>query len=284
MEDLFKKLTSSEEDNRPSEDKISKFDLSEEDCEIDEVHSVLEMAEDVLPKLDIVLKKPEAMETKLDNLGNFVKNVDAKVNALTTKVETLEATTRNAMKSIEELDRGLAFLNSEVEGLKKLERDCAALRQQVLYMGVYQRRENFRFYGIEEDPEGAEDTRKVLLNFLQSELDIDDASDIEFQRVHRIGRFNQQAPKPRQIIARFLRYPDRERVMSNAKKLKGKKIGISADLPKERRYCLIFLLQRRRESRLILVGRNPINCLLMADYFLLRRVTQTIFFLFLFPY
>ena len=193
------------------------------------------------------------------------------------------------MKSIEELDRGLAFPNSEVEGLKKLEKDCAALRQQVLYMGVYQRRENLRFYGIEEDPEGAEDTRQVLIDFLQSELDIDDASDIEFQRVHRIGRFNQQAPKPRQIIARFLRYPDRERVMSNAKKLKGKKFGISADLPKEivdRRKKVLpnFLLQRRRASRFILVGRNSINCLLMADYFLLRRVTQTIFFLFLFPY
>ena len=142
------------------------------------------------------------METKVDNLGNFVKNVEAKVNALTTKVETLEATTRNAMKSIEELDKGLAFLNSEseVEGLKKLEKDCAALRQQVLYMWVYQRRENLRFYSI-EDPEGAEDTRQVLIDFLQSELDTDDTSDIEFQLVHRIGPFNQQAPKPRQIIA-----------------------------------------------------------------------------------
>ena len=146
MEDLFQKLkrksrksssTSSEEDNRPSEDKRSKVDLSEEDCGIDEVHSVLEMAENVLPKLDIVLKKRKAMETKLDNLGSYVKNVDAKVNALTTKVETLETTTRNAMKSIEELDRGLAFPNSEVEGLKKLEKDCAVLRQEVLYMGVY---------------------------------------------------------------------------------------------------------------------------------------------------
>ena len=65
MADLSQKLkrksrksssTSSEEDNRPSEDKRSKFDLSEEDCGIDEVHSILEMAEDVLPKLEIVLK------------------------------------------------------------------------------------------------------------------------------------------------------------------------------------------------------------------------------------
>ena len=71
------------------------------------------------------------------------------------------------------------------------------------------------------------------MDFLQSELGIDDASDIEFQRVHKIGPFNQQASKPRQIIARFLCYPDRERVMSNARILKGKHFGISADLPKD---------------------------------------------------
>ena len=81
-------------------------------------------------------------------MTTYVKNVDAKVGALTMKEETLDATTRNAMKSIEELDRGLAFLNNEVEELKKLEKDCTALRQEVLYMVVYQRRENLRFYGI----------------------------------------------------------------------------------------------------------------------------------------
>ena len=82
--------TSSEEDNRPSEDKRSTFDLSEEDCRINEVHSELEMVEGVLPKLDVVLKRLEVMETKLDNLGSYIKNVDAKVNKLTMKVETLE--------------------------------------------------------------------------------------------------------------------------------------------------------------------------------------------------
>lgn len=52
----------------------SKLDLSKEDCGIDKVVSALEMAEDMLPKLDIVLKKKiETMETKLDNLGSYVK-------------------------------------------------------------------------------------------------------------------------------------------------------------------------------------------------------------------
>ena len=51
-----------------------------------------------LNKVNLFIYHPES----------YVKNVDAKMSALTVKVETLEATTRNAMKSIEELDRGLA--------------------------------------------------------------------------------------------------------------------------------------------------------------------------------
>lgn len=249
MADLFQKLkrksrksssTSSEEDNRSPRDKKSKFEPLDENSDHDELHSVLDMAEGVLPKLDIVLQKLETLETKLDSLEKYVKNVDAKVNDLSSKVESLDSTTKKAIKSIDELDKGMSFLNSEVEHLKKLEKDCAAFRQEVLYMGVYQRRENLRFYGIEEDPEGAEDTQQVLVDFLQSELGIEDAFDIEFQRVHRIGTFNSEATKPRQIIARFLRYPDRERVLRNARKLKGKHFGISADFPKE-------IVDRRKE-------------------------------------
>ena len=71
----------------------------------------------------------------------------------------------------------------------------------------------------------------MLIDFLQSELCADDASNKEFQRVYRIG--DQQVPKSRQIVARFLPYPDRERVMSKARKLKGENFAISADLPKE---------------------------------------------------
>ena len=74
---------------------------------------------------------------------------------------------------------------------------------------------------------------QVLVGFMQNELDISEAHTIEFQRIHRIGRLNPSQDKPRPIIARFLRYSDRELVMSRAKKLKGKGLGISADLPKD---------------------------------------------------
>ena len=65
--------------------------------------------------------------------------------------------------------------------------------------------------------------------------------DIEFQRIHRIGKRSSSDGKPRQIIARFLRYPDRVMIMSNARKLKGKRSEISADLPKE-------IMERRKRK------------------------------------
>ena len=95
---LFQKLkrksrksssTLSEEDNRSPRDKKSKFEPPDENSDHNEVHSVLDMAEGVLPKLDMVLQKLETLETKLNSLGKYVKNVNAKVNDLSVKVESL---------------------------------------------------------------------------------------------------------------------------------------------------------------------------------------------------
>ena len=50
--------------------------------------------------------------------------------------------------------------------------------------------------GIPELPESSsqqnatskEDTKEVLVNFMENVLEIEDAKDMEFQRVHRIGK------------------------------------------------------------------------------------------------
>ena len=102
-----------------------------------------------------------------------------------------------------------------------------------LYMEVYQRRENLRFFRIKEAAASEEDTKEILVDVLKTELGMEDVNELEFQRVHRIGKRRSSDGKPRQIIARFLKYPDRKAIMSNAWKLKGKDFGISPDLPKE---------------------------------------------------
>ncbi|CAH3154063.1 unnamed protein product [Porites evermanni] len=196
------------------------------------------MAGEVIPKLEQVLEK-------LENLERYVKAVDEKVSNLQAKVDCFEAFKNKTEKKIKELEDGLDFANTERESFKekfdKLKCEINQLRDEKLYMEVYQRRENLRFFGIKEEADMEEDAREVLVGFLKTELGMENADQIEFQRVHRVGKRVSSSGKPRQIIARFLKYPQREEVMSNARKLKGKNFGISPDLPSE-------ILERRKKK------------------------------------
>ena len=80
----------------------------------------------------------------------------------------------------------------------------------------------------------SENTREVLYKFLEERLKIDRPRDkIEFQRVHRLGKPNPLKACP--IIARFLRYSDRELVMEQAHKhlRKNQNLHVFDDIPKE---------------------------------------------------
>ena len=63
---------------------------------------------------------------------------------------------------------------------------------------------------------------------MQRELGFMDATNVEFQRVHRIGD-----GKPRPILARFLRYRDMERTFSLGYRLKESNFQMFRDFPSE---------------------------------------------------
>jgi hypothetical protein len=67
---------------------------------------------------------------------------------------------------------------------------------------------NLIFGGIEQTHE-YENAEEALVNFMQTELVIDNANN--FQNVHRLSRRNDG--KPRNITARFANYSDHERVL-----------------------------------------------------------------------
>ena len=90
----------------------------------------------------------------------------------------------------------------------------------------------------------------------------------EFQRVHCVEKHVSSNGKPPQIIAHFLKYPQREEIMSNARKLEGKKFGISLDLSSEiferRKKKMKQFKQAKKDGKIaFLVGWSRINCLLM---------------------
>ena len=72
-------------------------------------------------------------------------------------------------------------------------------------MEVYQSRENLRFFGFKEEADTDEDAREVLVGFLKTELGMENADQVEFQRVHCVGKRVSFNGKPRHITARFLK-------------------------------------------------------------------------------
>ena len=61
---------------------------------------------------------------------------------------------------------------------------------------------------------------------------IDESNEIEIERAHRLGG-KWDDGKPRPIAAKFLRYQDKEYIRKSAYLLKGTKIGIADQFPKE---------------------------------------------------
>ena len=75
--------------------------------------------------------------------------------------------------------------------------------------------------------------RKVLVNFIEDTLGIEDARGIEFQRVHRMGKpMTGSGNGSRTIIAGFLRYSDRERAFKCGRKLKDTNFKMFEDIRK----------------------------------------------------
>ena len=82
------------------------------------------------------------------------------------------------------------------------------------------------------------DTRAVLYEFLKTTLGFEDPRRIEIQRVHRIGKSITGKPTP--ILARFLRFPDREMILRQGFRLKDTEFMILQDFPQE-------IIEKRRK-------------------------------------
>ena len=171
-----------------------------------------------------------------------VSRLDKEVSALDSKTKTID-------KSVNELKESLSFCEDEIEEMEKNAYDikdgCTSniedLRTQFSYLEHYSRRENLKFVGIpdriisanEDDDRPSEDTKALVYKFMEDELAIENPQQkIEFERIHRLGKSAKNGPRP--ILARFLRYSDREEVLQLARrKLKDSDLAVYEDIPKE---------------------------------------------------
>ena len=201
-------------------------------------------------KIDLVLSKLSNLETKMEELNVAVKGLQSKVTYLEMDVDSVKMKQKALDDNFTSLEQNSVFVDEQVQELiaktYKNNDDVNDTRRKLLYLEAYSRRENLKFVGIPEtfassEGDGAsqrgevstENTKAVLTDFLGRVLGREDAQNIEYQRVHRMGKPRKENGRQRIIIARFLRFSDRERVLRCGRKLKETGYKMYEDLPKE---------------------------------------------------
>ena len=243
--------SSSPESNNSPDEKRSKPGA-------DDVFEAVNMVDALGVKIEAILKKLEKLdviESQLNEVNTRVANIEETISRLDSEVKVLNNQQKKLKKNVEELQEGMEYTEDDISDLqrdnKKLENDVYELKKQLMYMENYSRRENLKFFGLLENidaslnsmnveeglprqHDASENTKEIIYKFLEDQLKIDrPRGKIEFQRVHRLGKPNPQKSRP--IIARFLRYSDRELVMEQARKhLKDSEtLHVFDDIPKE---------------------------------------------------
>ena len=111
-------------------------------------------------------------------------------------------------------------------------------------------RDNLLFYNFQaERGESDQHFMEKPYRLMENELALQNARDIQFHRMHRVGRFIRSKTRP--IVAKFAFYPDRERVRAAAKNIEGMTYSIGQQLPKEiqdRRRRLVPIMKKTKQE------------------------------------
>lgn len=273
MESLFftpkrNRNRSSNSEPSPEENKRLKKSNSPAESSSDE-EAVMEA---IVNKLDVVLSKLTNLETQFEELNTAVKGLQCKVASLEVDVDAVKTKQKTLDDNFTSMEKNTTFVDEQLKKLHcesvKTNNDVCETRKKLLYLETYSRRENLKFEGIPErktqgeiqDRAPTEDTKAVLSDFLENVLGIQDAHSIEFQRVHRLGKPRTDNDKDRVIIARFLRYSDRERVLKCGRRLEDTEYKMYEDLPKEihdmRKRQIEKLKKARKDGKLAYFSKS----------------------------
>lgn len=215
------------------------INIASDEGEGDQVLETLNMTERIASQLEMICQTLASVEIRLQRLEGIFERfsvLEKSINSLQTGLNTLSEKSRIIEEKTSDIEKAMEFENAEIEELKKKDKEnedkTKELEDKLLYLEVYNRRENLRFFGIPESTTGEENTFEVMTNFLKEELELKNAEDIEFQRAHRIGK--KKTGEVRPVIVRFLRFPERELVFRKVRELEGDTdVKVYSDLPKE---------------------------------------------------
>ena len=187
---LYTPIMSSKRKGRSSAASQSSNQSPEEkrsnNSETDEVFEALGMVQDVGLKLQHVLdelEKLDKIEAHLSEVSAGLASIEEKVSRLDEDVQEPKQKTNRVEKKASELEESIQFNEDDISDQKKESKESKFeindLRKQLLYLETCSRRENVKFFGIDEVTPASEvdsppeDTRDLVFKFLENKLRVE---------------------------------------------------------------------------------------------------------------
>lgn len=193
---------------------------------------------ELMAQMNTKLDKLDKIERHLASVDQDIKDLKESytfVNATADELKEGQKTQNDSIKSLE-------------ESIARIEAKNATLTQELNDIRAHSMRNNLVFYNLPEVEK--EDPFVTVREVLANKMRIDENNEIEIERAHRLGEKRDDG-KPRPIVAKLLRYQDKEYIRKSAYLLKGTKLGISEQFPKviaEARKKLYPIMKKAKEG------------------------------------
>jgi ribA/ribD-fused uncharacterized protein len=182
-----------------------------------------------------------SIQKSMDSLHEEVRDIRIELATLRDIKQSLEYTQNDLIDVKTNVTSLETQVKQQATQISVIHRSCGVnqsensqVKEQMLKVDSYTRRENLKFAGVrEEDNERPNRTKQIILDLFESKLGLTDATEMRFQRCHRLGVTSDHKKTPREIIVRFAYFPDREKVWAERIKLKGSEIYIKEDFCQE---------------------------------------------------
>jgi outer membrane murein-binding lipoprotein Lpp len=188
---------------------------------------------------ELILQSQNAVTTLITSYKS--ETLEA-VNALTTKVNSLDNTVQALSTQINGMQQSIDSTNSRINAL---EQENKQLHQKIDQIDNNYRKNNILVFGLDEVGESDNNTAAAeFASFANSKLGIDIGPNI-ICNAYRIGTTIGHRP----LFVQFSQYKYKMNIMANVRKLKGTKISISDDLTPTARLRKKRILQCASEAR-----------------------------------
>ena len=157
----------------------------------DEVMAALKLSEGVTKKLDLILARLNSLDSRMEELNSTVKGLQSKISLMEIDTDSVKDKQKGLDEKFTHMENNSKFEDEYIEQLesslqKSKPDEIDECHKKILYLEAYSRRENLKFEGIPVVQHNAtsnqsQDTERILIDFLENVLVIDDAKNIEFQ-------------------------------------------------------------------------------------------------------